>query len=164
MADYPALHGPSRPDWNCLVCGAPWPCLTRKRQLKELCQCNIRTLVRYMTSYLPDAHTEITGMSTTDITERIVGWCGRPLEMWAVQEHPPTREIKSGTDATYPIERQGDMDATDNGPAQSRSEQAEAAEQEAARQRLLKQAEADRIPADDTTRAVPDRRWRRDHP
>ncbi|MGW1062439.1 hypothetical protein OG559_01925 [Micromonospora sp. NBC_01405] len=56
------------------------------------------------------------------------------------------------------------MDATDNGPAQSRSEQAEAAEREAARQRLLKQAEADRIPADDTTRAVPDRRWRRDHP
>ncbi|MFI1197085.1 hypothetical protein ACH4T9_28045 [Micromonospora sp. NPDC020750] len=92
MADYPAIHGPSRPDWNCLVCGAPWPCLTRKRQLKELCQCNIRTLVRYMTAYLPDAHTEITGMSTTDITERFVGWCGRPLEMWAVQEHPADSE------------------------------------------------------------------------
>ncbi|WP_405096710.1 hypothetical protein [Micromonospora sp. NBC_01412] len=88
MTDYPAIHGPSRPDWNCLVCGDPWPCLTRKRQLKDLCQCNIRTLVRYMTAYLPDAHKEITGMSTAEITERIVGWCGRPLEMWAVQEHP----------------------------------------------------------------------------
>ncbi|MFI6131453.1 hypothetical protein [Micromonospora sp. NPDC051141] len=40
--------------------------------------------------------------------------------------------------------------------------QAEAAEQEAARQRIIAQAEADRTPVDDTTRAVPDRRWRRD--
>ncbi|WP_405096712.1 hypothetical protein [Micromonospora sp. NBC_01412] len=53
------------------------------------------------------------------------------------------------------------MDGTDSGPGHSRSEQAEAAEQEAARQRLLEQAEADRVPVDDTTRAVPDRRWRR---
>ncbi|GHJ16487.1 MULTISPECIES: hypothetical protein [unclassified Micromonospora] len=44
----------------------------------------------------------------------------------------------------------------------SRGEQAEAAEQEAARQRIIAQAEADRTPVEDTTRAVPDRRWRRD--
>ncbi|MFJ6168289.1 hypothetical protein ACIQH6_24440 [Micromonospora orduensis] len=44
----------------------------------------------------------------------------------------------------------------------SRGEQAEAAERVAAKQRLLAQAEADRVPVDDTTRAVPDRRWKRD--
>ncbi|RAO08907.1 hypothetical protein MED15_06371 [Micromonospora noduli] len=44
----------------------------------------------------------------------------------------------------------------------NRGEQFEAAEREAAKQRLLAQAEADRVPVDDTTRAVPDRRWRRD--
>ncbi|MDG4758252.1 hypothetical protein [Micromonospora sp. WMMD710] len=44
----------------------------------------------------------------------------------------------------------------------NKGEQAEAAEREAAKQRLLAQAEADRVPVDDTTRAVPDRRWRRD--
>ncbi|MEV4119966.1 hypothetical protein [Micromonospora sp. NPDC049645] len=44
----------------------------------------------------------------------------------------------------------------------SRGEQSEAVEREAAKQRLLAQAEADRVPVDDTTRAVPDRRWRRD--
>ncbi|MFG1649469.1 hypothetical protein ACGFIE_06055 [Micromonospora sp. NPDC049275] len=44
----------------------------------------------------------------------------------------------------------------------SKGEQAEAAEREAAKQRLLAQAEADRVPVEDTTRAVPDRRWRRD--
>ncbi|MET8365019.1 hypothetical protein ABZU53_15810 [Micromonospora sp. NPDC005194] len=44
----------------------------------------------------------------------------------------------------------------------SKGEQAEAAEREAAKQRLLDQAEAERVPLDDTTRALPDRRWRRD--
>ncbi|MEU8179648.1 hypothetical protein AB0B86_02595 [Micromonospora sp. NPDC049047] len=46
----------------------------------------------------------------------------------------------------------------DNAPENSN----EAAEREAAKQRLLAQAETDRVPVDDTTRAVPDRRWRRD--
>ncbi|MGC4878190.1 hypothetical protein ACLQ26_18280 [Micromonospora sp. DT43] len=46
--------------------------------------------------------------------------------------------------------------------AASKGEQAEAAEREAAKQRLLAQAEAERVPVEDTTRAVPDRRWRRD--
>ncbi|WFE40528.1 hypothetical protein [Micromonospora sp. WMMD998] len=45
-------------------------------------------------------------------------------------------------------------------PAKSRGEQIQDAEREAARQRLLAQAEADRIPVDETTRAVPDRRRR----
>ncbi|MEU7956945.1 MULTISPECIES: hypothetical protein [Micromonospora] len=42
-----------------------------------------------------------------------------------------------------------------------RGEQLDEAEREAARRRLLAQAEAERIPVADTTRAVPDRRWRR---
>ncbi|MCG5436802.1 hypothetical protein [Micromonospora foliorum] len=44
----------------------------------------------------------------------------------------------------------------------SRGEQSETAEREAAKQRLLAQAEAERVPVEETTRAVPDRRWRRD--
>ncbi|MFY1686105.1 hypothetical protein ACN265_31780 [Micromonospora sp. WMMD730] len=48
------------------------------------------------------------------------------------------------------------------GPDQDdRGERIQAAEREAARQRILAQAEAERIPAEETTRAVPDRRWRR---
>lgn len=46
--------------------------------------------------------------------------------------------------------------------AQGRAEQAQAAEREAARQRILAQAEAERVPVEETTRAVPDRRWHRD--
>ncbi|MFI2713733.1 hypothetical protein ACH495_26780 [Micromonospora sp. NPDC018662] len=43
-----------------------------------------------------------------------------------------------------------------------RGEQIQAAEREAAKQRLLAQAEEHRVPVEETTRAVPDRRWRRD--
>ncbi|RKN42776.1 hypothetical protein D7223_22370 [Micromonospora endolithica] len=46
-------------------------------------------------------------------------------------------------------------------PAVSRGEQIQAAEREGAMRRLLAEAEADRIPAEETTRAVPDRWWRR---
>ncbi|MEU7972837.1 hypothetical protein AB0B48_12410 [Micromonospora sp. NPDC049089] len=42
----------------------------------------------------------------------------------------------------------------------SRGEQIDAAEREEAKRRLLAQAEAERIPVQETTRAVPDRRWR----
>ncbi|WP_281934098.1 hypothetical protein OG767_00620 [Micromonospora sp. NBC_01392] len=45
---------------------------------------------------------------------------------------------------------------------EDRGEQIQAAEREAARQRLLAQAEAERIPAEESTRAVPDRRWQRE--
>ncbi|MGC5380364.1 hypothetical protein ACPXB1_18010 [Micromonospora sp. DT68] len=49
-----------------------------------------------------------------------------------------------------------------DGDTANKGEQGEAAEREAAKQRLLAQAEAERVPVEDTTRAVPDRRWRRD--
>ncbi|WP_405089620.1 hypothetical protein OG767_18000 [Micromonospora sp. NBC_01392] len=59
-------------------------------------------------------------------------------------------------DASPPMEvampKHGDRPAVDRG------EQIKAAEREAARQRLLAQAEAERIPVEETTRAVPDRR------
>jgi hypothetical protein len=50
---------------------------------------------------------------------------------------------------------------SDAEPVDDQGEQVQAAEREAARQRILAQAEAERIPAEETTRAVPDRRWRR---
>jgi hypothetical protein len=49
----------------------------------------------------------------------------------------------------------------DDTTRQSRGEQIEAAEREAARQRLLELARAERVPVEETTRAVPERRWRR---
>ncbi|MDG4796555.1 hypothetical protein [Micromonospora sp. WMMD1082] len=54
------------------------------------------------------------------------------------------------------------MSGQDDAGAGSPGEQAEATEREAARRRILAQAEAERIPVEETTRAVPDRRWRHD--
>ncbi|WP_235966475.1 hypothetical protein [Micromonospora rubida] len=54
------------------------------------------------------------------------------------------------------------MQGESDKPATSRGEQAEAAEREAARKRILDLAEAERVPVEETTRAVPDRRWLRD--
>ncbi|MEU8051262.1 MULTISPECIES: hypothetical protein [Micromonospora] len=53
--------------------------------------------------------------------------------------------------------------ASDRGDESTSSsgERMEETEREAARQRILAQAEAERIPVEETTRAVPDRRWRR---
>ncbi|MEU1884825.1 hypothetical protein ABZ491_04985 [Micromonospora rifamycinica] len=56
------------------------------------------------------------------------------------------------------------MDSAQGEPTSSRGEQIQAAEHEAARRRLLAQAEKERIPAEETTRAVPDRQWRRGQP
>ncbi|MEU8332837.1 hypothetical protein [Micromonospora sp. NPDC048839] len=54
------------------------------------------------------------------------------------------------------------MGGTRHDPGSSQGEQAEAAEREAAKERLLAQAEAERMPVEETTRAVPDRRWSRE--
>ncbi|SCL15002.1 hypothetical protein [Micromonospora inyonensis] len=53
------------------------------------------------------------------------------------------------------------MDGAQQNPAPNRGEQIDQAEREAAKQRILALAEDDRVPVDDVTRAVPDRRWRR---
>lgn len=52
-------------------------------------------------------------------------------------------------------------DGTRHEPARSRGEQIQQAEREAAKQRILAQAEADRIPVEEITRAVPVGRRRR---
>ncbi|MFI6782673.1 hypothetical protein [Micromonospora sp. NPDC050276] len=52
------------------------------------------------------------------------------------------------------------MSGTDDTRTPARGEQIDAADREEAKRRLLAQAEAERIPVQETTRAVPDRRWR----
>ncbi|MEU8116388.1 hypothetical protein [Micromonospora sp. NPDC048947] len=52
------------------------------------------------------------------------------------------------------------MSGKDDAGTSYTGEQIDAAEREEAKRRLLAQAEAERIPVQQTTRAVPDRRWR----
>ncbi|MEU3456331.1 hypothetical protein ABZ671_22450 [Micromonospora sp. NPDC006766] len=50
---------------------------------------------------------------------------------------------------------------SDTGPVEGRGEQNQQEEREAAKRRILALAEKERIPVEETSRAVPDRRWRR---
>ncbi|MFI6254896.1 hypothetical protein ACIBCL_02115 [Micromonospora zamorensis] len=52
------------------------------------------------------------------------------------------------------------MSGKDDTGTPNTGEQIDAAEREEAKRRLLAQAKAERIPAQETTRALPDRRWR----
>ncbi|WP_307871919.1 hypothetical protein [Micromonospora sp. U21] len=54
----------------------------------------------------------------------------------------------------------GGDDANSDDKPVSQGEQLDAVERETAKRRLLAQAEAERIPVEETTRALPDRRWR----
>ncbi|MGI5523759.1 hypothetical protein ACQEUX_22900 [Micromonospora sp. CA-259024] len=52
------------------------------------------------------------------------------------------------------------MSGMDDTGTPNMGEQIDANEREEAKRRLLAQAESERIPVQETTRAVPDRRWR----
>ncbi|WP_326560125.1 flavin reductase [Micromonospora sp. NBC_01796] len=78
MADA-VIHAPTRPTWLCRACGSPWPCLTRKRQLKVLFQCDAVRMRRHLVRYLADASADLGESSTRQLTERLLGWCDRPL-------------------------------------------------------------------------------------
>jgi len=53
--------------------------VTRKRQLRELFQDNDAGLVGYLAQYLVDATGDLEQLSTIEVTDRLVGWCIRPL-------------------------------------------------------------------------------------
>lgn len=78
MPDYPAIHAPYRPAWSCLACGEEWPCLTRRRQLCELFGGEPGGIARYLAAYLVDATADLGHLSTIEVRDRFLGWCGKP--------------------------------------------------------------------------------------
>ena len=62
---------------------------------------------------------------------------------------------------TSPRPLSAEVGMSENSSSGSRGEQVQTAEREAAKQRILALAEAERIPAEETTRAVPARGRRR---
>ncbi|MGW4462781.1 hypothetical protein [Micromonospora sp. NPDC004704] len=48
----------------------------RRRQLKELCQCDPAVLRRYLTPYLQVARTELTELTAEQLDDRFLGWFG----------------------------------------------------------------------------------------
>ncbi|WP_229403126.1 hypothetical protein [Micromonospora okii] len=98
-----------------------------------------------LAGYALDFHSRNACSKCTDDGCPRLAWARRTLETWR------DRQARRRTIDAPPRE----------GSVGSVGEQIQEAEREAARRRILDLAEAERIPAEETTRAVPDRRWRR---
>ncbi|MEU4162965.1 hypothetical protein [Actinoplanes sp. NPDC026670] len=72
-------HQPGRPSWDCLACGAPWPCAPGKVELAEQGTVHRRSLRLYLESCVIDmiddrAGGHRTSLRDSAIYERILGW------------------------------------------------------------------------------------------
>ncbi|GIM85130.1 hypothetical protein Sar04_20950 [Salinispora arenicola] len=54
-------HGPVQPVWNCGGCGLPWPCPTRKQELRAQFAGAPVSLALYLGSYLVQAAEDMPG-------------------------------------------------------------------------------------------------------
>jgi hypothetical protein len=78
-------HQPDRPTWDCLACGAPWPCAPGKVELAEQGSVHRRSLRLYLEScaidMIDDRRDGHPASGRDDsIYDRILGW---------LDEHPP---------------------------------------------------------------------------
>lgn len=67
-------HGPVLPIWTCAGCGAPWPCPTRKRELRAEFDKAPVSLAIYMGSYLVWAAEDLSWVPAGGLHQRFVGW------------------------------------------------------------------------------------------
>lgn len=65
---------PSRPSWDCLGCGQPWPCAPAKVRLAEEYGRQRVNLSAFMARQLHDALPELSGVSSMVLHERFLWW------------------------------------------------------------------------------------------
>ncbi|WP_433308236.1 hypothetical protein ACQP0U_17260 [Micromonospora sp. CA-269861] len=68
------VHGPVMPIWSCGGCGLPWPCLTRKRELRAEYADAPVSLALYLGSYLVQAIEDMPWTPAGVLHCRFVGW------------------------------------------------------------------------------------------
>jgi hypothetical protein len=69
-----SVHVALRPSWECAGCGAPWPCLTRRRQLRAEYNGGQPELSALMGYYRTQAQVDVPGASPAGLDARFVGW------------------------------------------------------------------------------------------
>ncbi|GHJ13193.1 hypothetical protein TPA0908_11880 [Micromonospora sp. AKA38] len=67
-------HVPVLPAWSCGGCGAPWPCATRRHELRVEFAGVPLSLALYMGSYLVWATEDLTWVSAGLLHRRFLGW------------------------------------------------------------------------------------------
>ncbi|NES15067.1 hypothetical protein G3554_13495 [Micromonospora sp. PPF5-17] len=71
-----STHGPVLPIWSCGGCGAPWPCATRRRELRaEFADAPV-SLALYMGAHLVRATADLTWAPAGTLHRRFLGWTG----------------------------------------------------------------------------------------
>lgn len=73
-----STHGPVLPIWSCGGCGGPWPCATRRRELRAEFDGAPASLAIYMGSYLVWAAEDLVWVPAGRLHERFVGWTRDP--------------------------------------------------------------------------------------
>ncbi|WFE98856.1 hypothetical protein [Micromonospora sp. WMMD964] len=69
-----SVHGPVMPMWSCGGCGLPWPCKTRKRELRAEYADAPVSLALYLGSYLVQATEDMHWTPAGVLHRRFLGW------------------------------------------------------------------------------------------
>jgi hypothetical protein len=67
-------HGPVLPIWSCGGCGSPWPCPTRKRELRAEFDKAPVSLALYMGAQLVRAAEDLVWVPAGGLHKRFLGW------------------------------------------------------------------------------------------
>ncbi|MGC9665205.1 hypothetical protein ACNTMW_01465 [Planosporangium sp. 12N6] len=67
-------HQPIRPNWICVGCGYPWPCLSRRRQLLgEYADAPVSLALVLGASFV-EAAADLRGVPAGELHGRFLGW------------------------------------------------------------------------------------------
>ncbi|MEV1145279.1 hypothetical protein [Micromonospora sp. NPDC049799] len=89
-------HGPVMPIWSCGGCCLPWPCPTRKRELRAEYADAPVSLHLYLGSYLVQATEDMPWTPAGVLHRRFLGWTS--------EVHRPTPAVQQRSTATVPAE------------------------------------------------------------
>ncbi|SCL48783.1 hypothetical protein GA0070606_1363 [Micromonospora citrea] len=67
-------HGPVLPVWSCGGCGAPWPCRTRRQELRAEFAGAPMSLALYMGAQFVRAAEDLTWAPAGTLHRRFLGW------------------------------------------------------------------------------------------
>lgn len=81
-------HGPVLPVWTCGGCGAPWPCASRRQELRAEFDGAPVSLGLYMGAYLVWAAEDLVWLPAGELHRRFVGWVRRDEQARQQKERP----------------------------------------------------------------------------
>ncbi|MBQ0993038.1 hypothetical protein [Micromonospora sp. H61] len=86
------VHGLVMPIWSCGGCGLPWPCATRKRELRAEYADAPVSLALYLGSYLVQATEDMPWTPAGVLHRRFLGWTRE-----ADQAVPAVQQLSTAT-------------------------------------------------------------------